>query len=260
MTNGAKRYVVPAFGAVITALVSGCLVVPVPAPTRTSAPPEVKRIDLSFIHPGITTRDEIQEKLAWSDVGFRSELAFVGRWSKSSSATFWMIGGGGPQGVGTGAAGGGRNWTAKTLLVNFDEKGIVSSWRFVPDRDLETTFKQLANREAVPRRFEPALRLSVDHRHNSGGQRFPATLTLEEGTLKFSDGNGHDFEIARTKVSGVSVPRMLKSDQATPDELRFTMEFSEKTKAGNKITLFGSANDFLTLVYYETQIERVLKR
>jgi hypothetical protein len=55
---------------------TGCIgATPLPKRTRTPEGTEVKDVDLTFIHPGQTTRAEVREKLKLLDTGFWMRMA-----------------------------------------------------------------------------------------------------------------------------------------------------------------------------------------
>src|SRR5208283_871469 len=58
----------------------GCIgATPLHKHTRTPEGTEVKDIDLSFLHPGQTTRAEVREKLKLIDTGYQGDHFFLGR-------------------------------------------------------------------------------------------------------------------------------------------------------------------------------------
>ena len=60
-------------------LLVGCVgVTPLPKKTKTPAGPELKTIDISFLKPGTTKRDEVKKNLAPVDTGYDCDRFFVG--------------------------------------------------------------------------------------------------------------------------------------------------------------------------------------
>src|SRR5713226_4051618 len=101
-------------------LMPGCAgVTRVPERARTPQGSE-KKIDLSFMQPGQTTRAEVAEKLKQVDTGFQSDHFFLGRWN-SSKWGGWIA----AVGLGTSAGGAARFWHDVNLLLEFDDKGTL---------------------------------------------------------------------------------------------------------------------------------------
>src|SRR6267154_4443252 len=71
-----------------------------------------KKIDLSFIQPGNTSRTEVAEKLKLVDTGFQSDHFFLGRWTDSKWGGWALV-------AGDNSATGGakRFWHNVNLLV-----------------------------------------------------------------------------------------------------------------------------------------------
>lgn len=236
------------------ALLQAC-VAPVPAPTRTSAPPSLKnKIDTEFISPGRTTRQEVQNKLGWSAVDIGDEKVFWGRWSTSSSAIVWAIGG-----YGDAAMGGNRHWTTKNILVEFDENGCVRSSRLVSDGEIVQQLRPLLTPRAGA--FETPVGVYLDHVH--AGKKDIVTIELSRNAITYIEpeankGKGRKFVISPDKLTAVTIPR-LRPDASDPGTIRFTMHFSEKTPAGRDVTLSGDPKELLTLLQYEMELARSKK-
>lgn len=119
------RLIAVAWTALLCAFCSGCIV-PVRVPTKSISVSGAtrKRIDLGFIKPGVTTREEIAQKLDWIDTGVKDENIYVGRWAESSWGVAWAV-----AGEYNGSAGWNRAWTIHNLLIDFDEKGVALQTR-----------------------------------------------------------------------------------------------------------------------------------
>ena len=71
----------------LCAILLGCIgATPLHKRTRTPEGTVVRDIDLSFLHPGQTTRAEVKEKLKLIDTGYQGDHFFLGRWSSSTCA------------------------------------------------------------------------------------------------------------------------------------------------------------------------------
>lgn len=225
---------------------AGCIAFPVPVATKTTAPPALdNKIDLSFLQRGKTTQKDVQDNLGWSDSGIKAPKLFVGRWSTSSTATVWAVGA-----QYSGNAGAYRNWGVKTLVVEFDDQGLLRSWRFVPDREFVQALAPYAA-EAVPHNaFEKPSNLEISHVKR--GQLEPVTLTISKEVMLFREhaSGKHDFDIAPQKIERITIPGLKKSEQEFPDRIRFTIHFPEETKAGREVTFEASPADLMTMLAY----------
>jgi len=76
------------------------------------------QLNVTFIQPGITTRTEVLERLAWADAGVREDRLFVARWVSSSADAGAAVDEEVPAAVR-------RTWRAHNLLVGFDRQGVV---------------------------------------------------------------------------------------------------------------------------------------
>jgi hypothetical protein len=91
----------------------------------------LKKLDLSFIRAGSTTRAEVREKLRAIDTGYQGDRYFLGRWS-SSARGGWMILRGGTC---CGSVGSGRRaWETGNLQIEFDDRGTVKGVEPFEDR------------------------------------------------------------------------------------------------------------------------------
>jgi len=251
MTNRVSKCCALLLVAASLAFLNGCLIVPVPAPTRTSAPPELKnKIDIKFIQPGTTGRKDVEEKLGWSDVGINTRKVFWGRWSTSSSALIWGFGG-----YGGGTGGADRNWSIKNIVVDFDENGVVQSWKFVAESDIVQVMRRLA--EPAAGRFDPPLEIEVGHVRRA--VEHPAMVVLSRSSFKFIDSGekpekARNFQIAPQEIKSISIPKIAKADARFPSTIRFTLHLTRKTRAGQDITLAGDAKTLMKVIEYQMAV------
>lgn len=70
---------------------------------------------------GVTTRQEISQKLDWADSGIVGDNFFIARWAENSRGVAWAA-------VGYYAANGGYNevWKVRNAVIDFDERAIVT--------------------------------------------------------------------------------------------------------------------------------------
>ncbi len=243
----------------LSGLLAAC-VVPVRVPTHNLGPRgDEGKSDLSFLHIGQTTRSDVLDKLAWMDTGYRNDRLFLGRWSGSSWAIAWAIGG-------YYAAEGGvdRTYGTHNLVIRFDQKGIVAEFYPVPDSKLSQEFASWLKRgEEAPLDLTTPIQVSVGHSHPTMGNTPPyrdAILVLGSDFLEFKEieskkpnpgvrtpllqillgprplgGMGrekeHSFRIPAEKVVRLSYAG-IHSGNADPVVTDYTLYFAEKTSAG----------------------------
>ena len=249
-----NRLISLAFAAISLALLPSCLVAPVPLASKTSAPPEIKRIDLKFLQPSVTTKSEFMQKMGWSDTGAGDDTFFIGRWSSSSYALVWAVGA-----YYYGAAGGDRVWTTQTLIAEFDSEGILQSSRVVPDRELVAALRKIAQRQAVQGRMTLPVELSLEHSRYTNTVPKALTVALTDAAIKFVflSSDAHNCEVTPDMIKDISLPRIGKSDTAVPGRLRFTIHFKHPTKLGDHATFLGNTADLMALLRYQVQSQQV---
>jgi hypothetical protein len=138
------RFIAAVGVALLCACLFGCVVVPVRVPTksRSVSGQTEKKLDLEFIKLGTTTREEIDQKLGWVNVGLKDDRIFLGRWADSSWGVAWAAGGG------YSAAGGwNRIWTIHNLVLYLDEKGVVQQKLLILDEEIISTLSELILRD-----------------------------------------------------------------------------------------------------------------
>jgi len=174
----------PQYAAVLLlcAVLLGCIgATPLPRRTRTASGTELKKVDISFIQPGLTTREEVREKLKVIETGLEGDHYFIGRWSSSTWGGWIILVGGTCCGS---EIGGGRVWQTGNLLVEFDEQGIVGR---VEPFDDGKALKMLAPvAEETPLKLDPPLEMAVNYWKN-GSTVVPAKIVLSKEKLDFEE-------------------------------------------------------------------------
>ena len=100
---------------------SGCAAVPLRVPTKTrDVSGKPLELDFTFLKSGSTTRDEAIRLLSAIDTHVNQSNLFWGRWDSSK----WRN-----TAVGFVPPDGERIWRAHNLLIQFDQNGIVKTWR-----------------------------------------------------------------------------------------------------------------------------------
>lgn len=198
-------------------------------------------VDLNFLEPGLTSRDEVLSKLAFMNAGVKSERIFWGRWSESKWAYVWFAAGG------YNAAGGsGRMWHRSNIILQFNENGVLQQSSIVPDKQIETMLARSLQHHSPLDLTTPA---SIDVEHVTFNGDHPVTLGLGRDTIEFADSkHQHQFKTSRDKVAGLTHAIGGKNDE--PQFLYETLRFTERTKAGRKVVLKMSPASFFTLLQY----------
>lgn len=78
--------------------------------------------DTSVIRVGVTTRTEITQQFGAFDIGWKGERLFLGRWLRSGVGVAPM-----PRTD--------RSWAGHELVVEFDEKGTVSRYQVLSNKE-----------------------------------------------------------------------------------------------------------------------------
>lgn len=235
-------------------LMTGCLVTPLPGTKQiqgAAGAPEKKRVDLTFLKTGQTSRNEVLQKLGWANAGIKSDKLFLGRWI-SSHEWIWFA-----AGYYSAAGGSGRvKEKMHNLLVQFDERSMVRQVRKVPDGRLVQEFRTwIVEEQEPPLELSSAVDVEIMHHHATDNQFEPAGLTLTKDSFVFHEfGNTkHDFRIAPEKIAGMTTVGAF-SRPGDPSYMGETIHFSEKTAAGGKITFQIAASDLFVLVKYLQQV------
>lgn len=228
----------------LCSLCLGCLVVPLRVPTQTSH----GKIDLTFIHPGSTKREEVLEKLRWADTGLNNERLFLGRWSRSKWAVAWFVGG---YGAGTGDAK--RIWGAENLMIEFDETGVVQQSRRVSDEALAKELSAWLVRSHSPDLdLSTPMEISIADHHVRGDTYQPARLVLAQDylELKEPEKKSREFRVPRGKLTQITFAGVFKRDEPELGYLNHTLHFAEKTSVGRQMTVQTDLPGLLMLVKY----------
>jgi hypothetical protein len=158
-------------------LLVGCIgVTPLPKKTKTPAGPELKAIDVNFIKPGATSRDEVKKQLAPVDTGYECDRFFVGRWSYSNSGG-WIVLASYYSTYGNAT----RFWSPRDLIVEFDQRGVVQGYTIFPDSHLSHELPHVA--AACPSMVGRELHVS----YWKGAEASPAMIVLENGQFRFAE-------------------------------------------------------------------------
>jgi len=232
----------------------GC-VAPMRVPHHTQGPAgQHASADLSFLRVGSTTRAEVLQQMGWADAGVKNERLFLGRWRDSKWVVVWAVAGSGPDSGGSGFGGTPRVWHTHNLIVEFDEKGVVTNYHVFRDEVLP---RELA--ASLPRVNTPPLDLShpidVPVKHRRGQHYEPATLSLGKDSIELTkpDWADSNFKITPQKITALTFVNGLKEESPSPQSTNYTLHFSEKTKVGKNLTMRIDMPALVTLVQYLAQ-------
>jgi hypothetical protein len=164
--------------------------------------------------------------------------------------------------VATAVAGGGgsadRVWQVHSLIVEFDEKGIVTAYRVVADGELaQELAASLARTEAPALDLSTALIVSIRHHHGlkSREKYGPATLSLGREQLEFNEPGkpSHTFKISSRKIRAFTFAGRLRGDDPDYRNTNYILHFSEQTNAGKTLTMRIDMPTLMVVVRYFIQ-------
>lgn len=249
-----------ALGSLPFSLCQGCIAAaPMRAPTHNigaSGAGSNGKLALDFIQAGKTGREEVIQKLGWTDTGLKDDRLFLGRWASSSWAVYSAVvvpGGGADGATGVGTDAWNVHWGTHNLLIDFDEKGVVKQYRVFPDSEL---VKELAAwvAESPNRSLDlskpmeiPVLLRGPKDRHFNG------TLVLDNDSFGFREDvtrGMHNFRIAPKQIRTLS---LAPPADGHPRYMNGTIHFAEKTPVGNEATIRVDMPTVMVLVKYLAQ-------
>lgn len=230
------RLVATVSAALLCACCSGCITVPVRVPTKTIGVSGVtgKKLDLTFIKAGATTREEIVQKLGWVDTGVRDDL-FVGRWAESSWGVAWAVAGGYRS-----AGGWNRAWTIHNLVVELNDKGVVLQSLLLPDKDILRTLSDWISKDPI-RSLDLSVPIRAPIEYIRSGKNSLGTLILSKDDFRFLEDREtgskvvYDFKTPPENVRGLSLGHWVASNSSHPENITVTIHFKRKTAVGSKL-------------------------
>jgi hypothetical protein len=214
----------------------------VPTKTRGVSGEFGKKFDLDFIQVGVTTREEVEQKLGWIDTGVKTDRYFLGRWASSGWAE------GDPWN---------RRWSVHNLLVDFDKRGIVQKISHVRDKDLFETLSALAAQDSSGALNLSPICVPVKVVDDGFRQRFLGTLTLGKDAFQFLQdrkaGSAKKYMAFKTSPENISHLSLAQVTVEDPRILIETIHFKEKTPAGKKMNVQIDLPRTVTLIRYIAQ-------
>jgi len=151
-------------------------------------------------------------------------------------------------------------WQAHSLIVEFDEKGIVTAYRMVGDNELAKELTASLTRTAGPDvDLSTALKVSIRHHHGlkSSENYGSATLSLGRELIEFNEPGkpSHGFRISPREITGFTFAGRLRGDDPDYRNTNYTLHFSEQTNTGRNLTMRIDMPTLMVLVRYLAQIE-----
>jgi hypothetical protein len=208
---------------------------------------------LEFIKLGTTTREEIDQKLGWVNVGLKDDRIFLGRWADSSWGVAWAIGGGY-----NAAAGWNRKWTIHNLVLYLDEKGVVQQKSLILDEEIISTLSELILRD--PGRslnLSAPIELPVEYVRSSKHSAGTLLLGKDEfvflGDRRKGSKVAYDFRTSPQNISDLRMGKRVPSDSTNPANLGVMIYFKQRISVGNKITVQMNLPETMTLLIYTLQ-------
>jgi hypothetical protein len=253
LPSGTRKILQAALACLLCAVFTACIgATPSPKRTRTATGTETK--DISFIHPGQTTRAEVKEKLKLIDTGYEGEHFFLGRWSSSTWGGWFVL-----AGYYNGVAGGGRVWKSGNLLVQFDAAGLVTS--STPFEDAKAVPLLAPVAADTPLQLTPPLELQVKYwKTKAANERFEARIVLSASTFDFEEmgeqKKRHKFAVPAQDLLRVETPITLRiPDPAlTAQRLRFSRDLKKLGgSSGKDLNLQLTLPQLVTLMSYASQ-------
>jgi hypothetical protein len=211
------------------------------------APP--KQVDLSFVKKGETSRDQVLERLGWIDTGLDEQNFFLGRWAENSWGIAW-----GAASYYTATGGYNQVWKAHNVVIDFDDKAMVSGLATFPDKELLATLAARMS-PASGRMLELSVpnTIPIQYTRDLGHESHAGNLILSLEELEFLEspnGNKKQKYNYKTPVRSVSDLTMGFSDPAQPEQVCAILHFSRKTPVGKQMTIYAKVADTALLLRY----------
>jgi hypothetical protein len=254
LPSGTRKILQAALACLLCAVFTACIgATPLPKRTRTPTGTEAKDIDISFIHPGQTTRAEVKERLKLIDTGYEGEHFFLGRWSSSTWGGWFVL-----AGYYNGVAGGGRVWKSGNLLVQFDEAGIVKGFEpFDDSRAIHTLAPVAAD---TPLQLAAPLELPVKYWKIAGSQLVDGKVVLSASTFDFEElgdrKKRHKFSLPARDVVRLETPYTIRVPDPTymSERLRCARDLKKiGGPRGKDLNLEVTLPQLVTLMSYVSQ-------
>lgn len=224
-------------------LLIGCAIFPMKTRTVGSTGAE-KPLDIDFIQPNKTTRDEVATKLAWMDTGLKHSRLFWGRWYQSSSGVVFVPG---PLVMADVTA---RRWHDRNLLVEFNDNAIVERSGKYSNAQLNAELDRWLKGVGEPP-LDLSAPLVIEMR--TGSKRMTLTRDLVEFLLR----DGTTLDVPRKDILKLETREIWSPDDSGSDPRDIAVMFHFTGKPGKRdckcLMVRASPADYVTLLRYMPQ-------
>jgi hypothetical protein len=237
---------------VILAILCGCVFVPVRTPVKSkSVSGQIgKKLDLEFIKLGVTTRQEIDQKLGWIDVGLKDDKVFLGRWADSSWGVAWAIAGGY-----TGKGGWNRVWSIHNLVLYLNERGIVQQKFLIPDTEIMNTLSVLTLRDPG-RSLDLSVPIELPVEYIRPTEHIAGRLVLGKDEFMFlAPKLAYAFKTSPQNIRHLRMGKRAASDAGNPENVCVKIHFKQHISVGDHMTVQLNLPATMTLLVYTQQIQ-----
>ena len=201
-----------------------------------------REIDLTFLRVGLTTREEVQEKLQGIDTKVDDRSLFWGRWESSGWAWAPMVA----------PYLGSRGWAPQNVLITYDQAGRVKEWKIVKDKQLLKELDVLLGN--VPLESSEPVHLYVKVQCACHDVE---EMILSSENLEYR--GSRSLTIGRRNLTGLSVgpevlpatdPTIRPQPQPDPSRLWVKIQFAKRTIRRMSLTVGVDPAGFLLLRDY----------
>ena len=212
--------------AAIVSLETSCLVAVAPAKHAYKGRTDqvLRKVDFAFLRAGVTTRDEVVQRLDWVTPGVSLERLFVGRFVDSR----WYMAYLGDSSTVVPAAAG-RVWSGKNLVVEFDESGRVVRYAIIPDDKFPAAMAAALQRTQATTALPETLAAGRYHGY-SDSEMDLGTLHLRASEIEFRDSNtGQAITVSKSDIKNVVIVGAGEAD-AVPTAVSFEIDARDRRR------------------------------
>lgn len=227
---------------VLVAFLASCIVVPTAHKQTVGQGGFIEQApELGFIRPGVTTRDEVRQKLGVIEVDTASAPGFWGRWTYQKWSIFAMS-----AKLDSGSL---DLRHIKNLLIDFDANGVVTDVRRVSDRHLIAELSTWATKTK-----EPPARIEVKAVRSFSREREACVLRFKTRSMEVSCRDRKKERTIYVPARGVELRGLFTPENKDPlseAHLVFiTLHFPLGSEMGRNLTLEMEAADLYRLVEF----------
>ena len=215
--------------------------------------------DLTTIHPGTSTREEILRNWGWSDTHVNSDRIFVGQVRASTSRSSIVL----IAPIPIPYAGTYRDWAVHFLIVEFDDRGTVSNDELIETGQLG--HRMIAWLGRVP---QPALDLHHSIQLKSSVEFtepppvlhralfFKGGLSLQSDGLELrsEDSNPAPVHLALEQLHKLHGCGIYLPEGSTDVQNFYCLDVSGTPRARSRLSIALSSSDLLTFIRYLMQV------